>query len=375
RVDSEHIKVRATAEAVSARLRENPERNPVLVFAERRATLEELRARIASAGSTAVEIIDGNTPANIRGNRVRDFQASKVHALLVSKVAEMGLDIDGPEDKDSIWLIHHDFPWNPALVEQRNGRVARPAKGTPKGSVWIFYPFIRDTVDERIFKRMLMRQALAEVLLGTDDVARSLRIADHESLDGIDIAQLDSQLLREVTPSLSPDAAAAAPVSAKPEESTEHVRAARPRWCPLELHELVSARVEAVEDSEIGERVVEIFAAMPHWCDRGVHYLQVDLQGRKQAVAVFQGGELIESLSLAAVAFEPERALAALEANCDPGVAGLALVPLPEGTLALVARAGNLARTMSDMELHRLVVDTAERADSWERSTSEEDRW
>ncbi|KIG15332.1 hypothetical protein DB30_05664 [Enhygromyxa salina] len=380
-VDLDHVKVRATADAVVARL-SGPTPKPVLVFVERTATLDELSAQIEAKldGRGQVKVIDGGTDQNQRDEHVRGFQTNLVHALLVSKVAEMGLDIDGPEDKDDIWLIHHDFPWNPAMVEQRNGRVARPAKGA-QSNVWIFYPFIRDTVDERIFKRMLMRQALAEVLLGTDDIARALRIADHDTLAGLDTSLLDPELLREVTPNLAPGRSRSAPAPAPaPPPAPPRIdiaadsNTARPPWCALELCELVQASGPVV-DAHLDQRLARIAPDLPIWSEMGACYIKVDLLGRSQTVALFRMMNRVVSLSLADARFAPEKGIDVLRWNAVPGVAGLATLPGRDGALALVARAANLASSMSDGELRRLLLETARRADAWERTSYEEDRW
>ena len=389
--DKEHCKVRATVAAVASRLQDDPERRPVLVFAERTLTLQRIRAAIEEAlgDHVTVEVLDGGVFHADRERVVDGFRAAdevpRVHVLLASKVAEMGLDIDGPKDKDDIWLIHHDFPWNPAMVDQRNGRVTRPAKGDTGTPVFIMYPFIRDSVDERIFKRMLARQAFAEILLGTDDAVRALGLAVHENLQSLELEALDPQVIRQLTPNLRPGtsvkrgASMESPaVKASATGSAAVPPGGRPDWCPGELLELLDEDETDKLDRALTQRIQEFAAgqACSRWEWGTSMLLRVDLEGRGQTVAVRCRAGVVEALSLADAEFDPELVLDVLQANFAPGVAGLVSRPDGEGGHRLFARATNALATLDESELRLLVLDAAVRADDWEkRRHGELDRW
>ncbi len=380
--NQDHCKVSATVEAVAERLERDPDRRPVLVFAERTLTLQRIKRALQSrlAEGVRAEIIDGSTHSERRQEIVGGFQANdelpRVHALLASKVAEMGLDIDGPADKDDIWLIHHDFPWNPAMIEQRNGRVTRPAKqrDVEPAPVWVFYPFLRDTVDERIFKRMLARQAFAEVLLGTDDAVRALGLTVQENLEKLRADAFGD--LRELTPNLAPDAplvelvpaAEPAPMAASP---------GRPAWCPLELVTLVEGMARDPMTEQLDAKLESLARdeGFMSWTEDAVRYLHVDLDGRRQVVALRESGDVVEAVSLAAAVFDLQQAEHALRANVEPGVAALVPALEPGRSAKLYARAANLLATLSMTELQTMIMDTARRADEWEREYFEEDQW
>lgn len=380
-VDPDHVKVLATRDAVLQRLSEDPEHRPVLVFAERLETLQQLRELLATRlPSGSVEIVDGSIDSHVRDELLARFRgdskSARVHALLASRVAEMGLDIDGPRDKHDIWLIHHDFPWNPAMVDQRNGRVCRPAKGTEdaQSDVWISYPFIRDTVDERIFKRMVLRQALAEMLLGTDDVARALRLTN---LDNLEAASLDLVMgpeLRALTPNLTPGQSREAAVSEPCVDLSD--TKSRPPWCPIELVDLLGQTLAALPASVV-ERIHALVSerSFTSWTRADALFIRVDLVGRTQTVALFRREQLVIALSIADNDAAADKLPEALRANASPGVAGLALHRRSEGQPYLVARAANLIDTLDDNELRRLVLETARRADEWEARYHGEDRW
>lgn len=393
-LDRDHVKVEATIAAVARRVRTDPLRRPVLVFADRRATLLMLRDRLVEAlPEIRTEVVHGKTPRRDRGRILHAFRSTdpeeRVHVVLASKVAEMGLDIDGPRDKEDIWLIHHDFPWNPAMVDQRNGRVSRPAKNEPTRPVKITYPFIRDTVDERIFKRMLARQALAELLLGTDDVARALRLTDQASLEGLDLAEITRGALRKLTPDLSPrdtpsyvpqdagtstahDASATRYGGSASEQSTS-----RPAWCPLELLDLSEARSSLQPPPAFLSRVRAMADELGIECyvDASAAYVRVELDGRRQAVAVLLHDDRVETLSLADTRVDDARVMEAFALNAEPGVAGLMLLTDARAQERIVARAANLATTLDDTELRRLLLETGRRADQWEERYYGADQW
>ncbi len=365
---------------------------PVLIFAERTATLKVLKDQLRKKLPNArVEVIYGGTARKQRGALVEAFQStdrrSAVHVLLVSKVAEMGLDIDGPPNSRNIWLIHHDFPWNPAMVDQRNGRVTRGATGDRRVA-YITYPFIKDTVDERIFKRMLARQAIAELLLGTDDVARALRLTDQSNLDDIDIGcTYWRKNFRNLTPDLSPPSGESASslriveasgkasrqrivaktAAAEPEAAASD-RSVRPSWCPLELLDLEAAQASTRMSKSLRNRVHAMAEALgvQSWANPKAEFLRIDLVGRFQTVAVIQQDDRVVCLSLADTVIDDGRIMEAFALNAEPGVAGLLLLVDSGGEERLVARAANLTETLDDHELRRLLLETGRRADEWE---------
>ncbi len=383
---NDHAKLRGTVEAVCSRACDGAKTRPTLVFAERTETLQALKRAIEHTTNCSVAVVDGDTPKDDRDDIIRRFKSAdhgeRIDVVLASKVAEMGLDIDGPEDRDDIWLIHHDFPWNPAMVDQRNGRVWRPAKRGAAKPVKVTYPFLRDTVDERIFKRMLLRQAIAELLLGTEEVARALRLTDQSSLDGLVLSKISGAELRELTPNLAPTASelGEAVACGLPESPAPESEGLRPPWCPIELVALAETRMSgvAMNAGQLRLRVEGLAASLclPRWIRGQVDFLCVDLVGRKQTVAVGAVGDVVEVLSVADDQLDSERIIHALSMNAEPGAAGLMLLTDVEGSERLVARAANFLETLGDGELQRIVVECARRADEWEAAHyGGEDRW
>ena len=93
-------------------------------------------------------------------------------------------------------IIHPDMPWNPARLEQRNGRIDRVASlSKARGChVRIGVPFLEQSYERFQFDRLLSRAKLFQVLLGTLD------------FDATDVDQGDDgETIREADPEAAAD--------------------------------------------------------------------------------------------------------------------------------------------------------------------------
>lgn len=71
-------------------------------------------------------------------------------------------------------MVHYDLEWNPASLEQRVGRVDRINSlisrlirdVDAKIKLEIYYPYIKNTIDESIFKTVKMREKWFSFILG-----------------------------------------------------------------------------------------------------------------------------------------------------------------------------------------------------------------
>ena len=62
-------------------------------------------------------------------------------------------------------LVHFDIEWNPARMEQREGRCDRIGRRI-KEPVNVYFLLVRGTYDERMFHQLVARQRWHSVLLG-----------------------------------------------------------------------------------------------------------------------------------------------------------------------------------------------------------------
>ncbi len=84
--------------------------------------------------------------------------------LLVSRVGEEGIDLQ----EQCRYVIHYDLEWNPAKMEQREGRVDRVGWGRAnEGYIDVRFKLLKGTYEERIFHAVMKRDQWFQVLIGS----------------------------------------------------------------------------------------------------------------------------------------------------------------------------------------------------------------
>lgn len=84
--------------------------------------------------------------------------------LLVSRVGEEGIDLQ----KQCRYVIHYDLEWNPAKMEQREGRVDRVGWGRTKEKfIDVRFLLLKGTYEERIFHTVMQRDQWFQILIGS----------------------------------------------------------------------------------------------------------------------------------------------------------------------------------------------------------------
>ena len=94
--------------------------------------------------------------------------------LVCTSVGAEGIDLH----RHCRRIVHYDLAWNPAVLEQRTGRVDRigsktfrereAANDSEGPSLEVGVPFLAGTYDERMFEELRMRAQTFEVLTGGD---------------------------------------------------------------------------------------------------------------------------------------------------------------------------------------------------------------
>jgi len=153
--------------------KDNPD-NKVVLFSFFRQTLAYLKERLLEEGFSCIVMQGGD-------NKDETLAAFKDSAgpqiLLSSEVGSEGVDL-----QFSSLLINYDLPWNPMRIEQRIGRIDRLGQQAAKILIWNF--MYANTIDERIYDRLLMRLDVFRQALGS-----------MESIMGRVIKTLTSELL------------------------------------------------------------------------------------------------------------------------------------------------------------------------------------
>lgn len=102
--------------------------------------------------------------------------------LLVSRVGEEGIDLQ----QHTRYVLHYDVEWNPAKMEQREGRVDREGRRSG-GAVQVQFFLLKDTYEERIFHTVMERDAWFQVLIGSKRQELGKRIEDDDELGALTV--------------------------------------------------------------------------------------------------------------------------------------------------------------------------------------------
>lgn len=127
-----------------------PNKSRVILFTEYRATHSWLMQILATSGwgGERLMVLHGGTDPEERERIKAAFQAnpddSAVRILLATDAASEGIDLQNHCN----YLIHIEIPWNPNVMEQRNGRIDR--HGQKQKQVFIWHPVGAGTVDASV---------------------------------------------------------------------------------------------------------------------------------------------------------------------------------------------------------------------------------
>jgi superfamily II DNA or RNA helicase len=134
----------------------NPRRKIVL-FSYYRHTLDYLKERLIEDEIESV-LVYGGMDKNAALREFADLNGPDI--LLSSEVASEGVDL-----QFSSLVINYDLPWNPMKIEQRIGRIDRIGQEAEKIFIWNF--IYEDTIDDRIYERLLVRLDVFKRALGS----------------------------------------------------------------------------------------------------------------------------------------------------------------------------------------------------------------
>ena len=164
-VDVETLKNRDTKydyfrDIVSVYTNEYP-KSKVIVFSYFKATLDYLQERLRESDIQNY-VLHGGIDINKQVAIDRFRESKSVNVMLASEVASEGVDL-----QFCSLLINYDLPWNPMKIEQRIGRIDRLGQQQDKVLIWNMGYY--DTVDERIYTRLLDKLGVFERALGSID--------------------------------------------------------------------------------------------------------------------------------------------------------------------------------------------------------------
>ena len=127
-----------------------------IVFTRFRATLDEL-ARALTAAGFRVAIFHGGLTAAGKASAIADFEAD-AEFLLSSEIGGEGRNLQFCRT-----VINYDLPWNPTVIEQREGRVHRIGQTR---DVFVFNFCLAGSVEERVLAILHDKINLFELVAG-----------------------------------------------------------------------------------------------------------------------------------------------------------------------------------------------------------------
>lgn len=154
----------------------------VIIFTEwddtKRYVLQQLQAAIfgTDLADARIEVFHGPTPAQKREELKRAFntppEKHPLRILVCTDAAREGLNLQA----HCYDLFHFDVPWNPARMEQRNGRIDR--KLQPASTVYCRYFYYTQRPEDRVLRVLARKTRTIKEELGsfTDVVSQKLRI-------------------------------------------------------------------------------------------------------------------------------------------------------------------------------------------------------
>lgn len=168
-------KFKSLATEIGRYFRLNPGEK-VIIFSYFRETLRYLEERLTIEGYSPLLLMGGMNSS--KEQIVELFKTSSKHQiLLASEVLSEGVDLQFCST-----LVNYDLPWNPMRVEQRIGRIDRIGQQKSKINIWNF--FYQETLDDRVYRRLLSRLDIFRHALG-----------DLEAVVGEKVSELTSDLL------------------------------------------------------------------------------------------------------------------------------------------------------------------------------------
>jgi hypothetical protein len=160
----------------------------LVIFTEWDATRLWLERRLNEAlhdldPENRIDHIIGATPLDRREALKRAFNADPaaepIRILVCTDAAREGINLQARCHD----LIHFDLPWNPARLEQRNGRIDRKLQPAPQ--VFCRYFLYRQRPEDIVLEALVRKTELIRTQLGSAGQVLANRISDDLDRDGI----------------------------------------------------------------------------------------------------------------------------------------------------------------------------------------------
>lgn len=131
--------------------------NKVVVFSVFKPTLEELKNRLNKEYNALV--CTGDLKDEEISNNIDKFQNNDSYKVILATTAKMGTGITLNKASYAIFI---DAPWTAAQCEQAQDRIHRIGSKDP---VFIYYLWVKETIDERVRNILQTKEAMANYIV------------------------------------------------------------------------------------------------------------------------------------------------------------------------------------------------------------------
>ncbi|MEP7294897.1 MAG: DEAD/DEAH box helicase [Burkholderiales bacterium] len=163
------------------------------------ASVDAADSAFLVADQFVVQSLHGEVDADTRVNRCSAFNSPlPPEVLICTAIGSEGIDLH----RECAEVIHHDLPWNPARLEQRNGRVDRVGSlsETTVVDIRIGLPFLEISYEKFQYGTLLRRAQRFELLLGRPDFDLTAGEIERDDEDTIEEPDPDQEALHGVAP-------------------------------------------------------------------------------------------------------------------------------------------------------------------------------
>lgn len=180
-------------------------KNVITVFVSWLGTVDTLGSRLKKKKYKVFKLT-GRVPTDEKKQMLDDIKKANANTtlkiiLLASRVGNEGLDFDGFSNR----VIHYDNNFNPAIIDQRNGRIYRGSniktsrKKVVANDIDIYQLFIEESYDQRILFIEQEKRKMKNFYLGDGSLQKVLEKTieknnlkeEQEILDIIDTIRID----------------------------------------------------------------------------------------------------------------------------------------------------------------------------------------
>lgn len=136
----------------------NDEQSKIVVFAHHTEVIETIYRELKEFNPV---MIIGRTNEAERQRAIELFREKNNTRIFIGSMGASGTGVDGLQDNCNM-VVFAELDWTPALVDQAEARLRRIGQ---KNTVWVYHIVADGSIDSRIVKLMMEKEAVAKEIL------------------------------------------------------------------------------------------------------------------------------------------------------------------------------------------------------------------